>query len=503
MNISSTEIKNIISELISEISTEGVGYVYAKDRKKDPKSITGERWRIKYQSDGDLKKHGNTETSAVNEMWADIGNQSMNNNDNAGINRKPTGRIIEPGADTALVDLYTGGGKSSNLGSLPSVGGAMSENSISKGCLKEGYSDSLRTAYMKAKKTGNAEALVYYDQLAKLPALSAFASYDQFKGSHLYEKWKVKNVNNIEEKKKEITRFRFQEGKVLKSELKEIIKELVSETFNHTLNEIEEGIPLQKNKDFISNLIFRLKEGQYIWFSSDKHGTSENGYGIEKKVEGDEYVYKTTDKHPEYLEQEEDIQKFAEEIAEDKYVNFYLILPIQGYNLHHSNHEDDQALGSYELNGADRPEPQFETTNISNYNKLSPEIINQMKDWIKDCQWIDISDESGVDEFSISEILKGIEEHYDGGIKGFLASLNEVDKLNESIEKNVAQNNWGERQELSAMKRIQAYAKWGKASLTKNRADMSIIFDRIIKEIDGLVTAHEHGKEVPTESINK
>lgn len=46
---------------------EGVGYVYAKDRKKDPKSIPGEHWRIKFQSSSDLKKHGNTEKSKVNE----------------------------------------------------------------------------------------------------------------------------------------------------------------------------------------------------------------------------------------------------------------------------------------------------------------------------------------------------------------------------------------------------------------------------------------------------
>jgi hypothetical protein len=46
---------------------EGVGYVHAKDRAKDPKSIPGEHWRIKFQSTGDLKKHGNTEKSKVSE----------------------------------------------------------------------------------------------------------------------------------------------------------------------------------------------------------------------------------------------------------------------------------------------------------------------------------------------------------------------------------------------------------------------------------------------------
>ena len=52
---------------------EGAGWGTTKDIKKDPKHIddpkTGkmERWRIKFQSASDLKKHGNTEKSPINE----------------------------------------------------------------------------------------------------------------------------------------------------------------------------------------------------------------------------------------------------------------------------------------------------------------------------------------------------------------------------------------------------------------------------------------------------
>lgn len=46
---------------------EGVGYVYDKDMKKDPKHISGKRWTIKFQSSGDLGKHGNTEKSPISE----------------------------------------------------------------------------------------------------------------------------------------------------------------------------------------------------------------------------------------------------------------------------------------------------------------------------------------------------------------------------------------------------------------------------------------------------
>jgi len=53
---------------VSKPKMEGVGYVHDKDIKKDPKHISGERWRIKFQSDDDLEKHGNTEKSPVSEI---------------------------------------------------------------------------------------------------------------------------------------------------------------------------------------------------------------------------------------------------------------------------------------------------------------------------------------------------------------------------------------------------------------------------------------------------
>lgn len=46
---------------------EGVGWGSTKDMAKDPKHISGERWRIKFQSSGDIKKHGTTEKSSVSE----------------------------------------------------------------------------------------------------------------------------------------------------------------------------------------------------------------------------------------------------------------------------------------------------------------------------------------------------------------------------------------------------------------------------------------------------
>ena len=52
----------------------------------------------------------------------------------------------------------------------------------------------------------------------------------------------------------------------------------------------------------------------------------------------------------------------------------------------------------------------------------NPQIIKDMRDWVKDCQWGDISDESDVDEFTDIEIVKGVDKAFDGGVEGFIQS---------------------------------------------------------------------------------
>jgi len=94
--------------------------------------------------------------------------------------------------------------------------------------------------------------------------------------------------------------------------------------------------PLPKNKKQIIGLILSLKEGEGIWFSRDNvtghQGTPE---WIEKRVEGDYYVYLSgVGKYKEYLENDEEIEKFAEEISENLYLNYYIIQSIQGYTKH-------------------------------------------------------------------------------------------------------------------------------------------------------------------------
>lgn len=77
------------------------------------------------------------------------------------------------------------------------------------------------------------------------------------------------------------------------------------------------------------------------------------------------------------------------------------------------NHTQDSSGKSIVAQGAPGSVIRFVTEN--------PELIKQMRDWVKDCEWSDIGDESDVDELSDMEILKGIQRNYDGGIKEFIA----------------------------------------------------------------------------------
>lgn len=53
---------------------------------------------------------------------------------------------------------------------------------------------------------------------------------------------------------------------------------------------------------------------------------------------------------------------------------------------------------------------------------FTPEQILAMREWIKDCQWGDMSEED-IDELSDEEIIRGVNKHYDGGTWEFLRAL--------------------------------------------------------------------------------
>lgn len=48
--------------------------------------------------------------------------------------------------------------------------------------------------------------------------------------------------------------------------------------------------------------------------------------------------------------------------------------------------------------------------------------LEEAKNWILDCLWLDITCQKDLDELSIQEIEEGIDLHYAGGIDGFKAA---------------------------------------------------------------------------------
>src|SRR6185503_14479692 len=123
--------------------------------------------------------------------------------------------------------------------------------------------------------------------------------------------------------------------------------------------------PIKRDKDFIAGLIFSLKEGYGIWFSYDNITGHQGVHDwITKTSNGREYEYHCEGDHCSESElTDEGIEELANNIASDNTINYYAIQPIPDYKKVRPDPEyDDQALGDYEINGPDRPEPQFEVT---------------------------------------------------------------------------------------------------------------------------------------------
>lgn len=47
------------------------------------------------------------------------------------------------------------------------------------------------------------------------------------------------------------------------------------------------------------------------------------------------------------------------------------------------------------------------------------ELVNEMRNWIKECNWQDVEDED-VDNMTDEELIRGINNHYSGGIDQFI-----------------------------------------------------------------------------------
>jgi hypothetical protein len=106
--------------------------------------------------------------------------------------------------------------------------------------------------------------------------------------------------------------------------------------------------------------------------------------------------------------------------------------------LNEINHTTDSSGNTIISQGAPGSVIRFATEN--------PDIIKQMRDWIKDCQWQDLPDEASVDELSDEEVLRGIQNNYDGGIKDFLRGSNSQAQVPVGYKESLKEN-WSSGQQ--------------------------------------------------------
>jgi hypothetical protein len=205
------------------------------------------------------------------------------------------------------------------------------------------------------------------------------------------------------------------------NEVKSIIKDVINEELGRLVEAVEvrdQPVPQDRNKIF--ELITGLPDGYGISFYQAKY-THFPYVNVEKRVEGDEQICKyTTGDNWHYLDLDDPQAPLiiGNEIYE-LHSQIYEIYKIQGYSRPARYPEDDdQDPGEYTRNGPDPIEPQFESVDPS---QITPEIIQAMRNWAKDCQWRDVSDEAEIDEMPDAEIISGVAQNYDGGIEAFIA----------------------------------------------------------------------------------
>ena len=60
-----------------------------------------------------------------------------------------------------------------------------------------------------------------------------------------------------------------------------------------------------------------------------------------------------------------------------------------------------------------------DTLNENVVPQVTPDQIAAMREWVADCSWGDMDEES-LAELTDEQIIRGVNKHYDGGIRAFL-----------------------------------------------------------------------------------
>jgi len=72
----------------------------------------------------------------------------------------------------------------------------------------------------------------------------------------------------------------------------------------------------------------------------------------------------------------------------------------------------------------------------SRFASEHPDLIKQMREWVKECQWDDIDEESDVDGIDVQTLLTGIQNNFDGGIKEFIRTSNSQAQTPQGFKEN-------------------------------------------------------------------
>ncbi len=65
---------------------------------------------------------------------------------------------------------------------------------------------------------------------------------------------------------------------------------------------------------------------------------------------------------------------------------------------------------------------------------VSNQVIKEMRAWVRDCEWGDLDPDGDViDALTQTEIIRGVELHYDGGVDGFIADTAAVSPIGAAL----------------------------------------------------------------------
>jgi hypothetical protein len=474
---------------------EGVGYVYAKDRAKDPKSIPGEHWRVKFQSERDLKKHGNTEKSKINEA-------SLRYDQDTEAKAAAEEIFKQLHHWNFVTALKRTNGDIKRAARYIALAGTMmwNDKNIPQIVPSDTFGGVIKKSYGMIK--------------------SAFS----VKQRNIYLNLYVLSKNEIEEIV-ELAQKTMTEESVSKNDIKSVIRELVDEMWADIGNVSGDepttggeggekkikptGRATEPGADASLVDLYKGRGQSYADTLPSAGGAMSE---IDDLMEGKNNMNKA-----EFLKNI--IRETVEEVRRE--VPDYLAEPQEQKNM--KTMLRIQSYATWGMNNVQKQPKKIEDV----FNRIIMENDALMKlqgkgdfdlddDGIKSLKTIEAYAHWGANNLEsvpnkIVMILQRIIKQISGVISAYTQGF--PSKVGQPIYEvsyeppstidatAAADHAYQERQEVLAMKRIQAYAHWGHKHAATHPNEVVGMFKKIADEIDGLVTAHEKGKEVSPSNV--